>query len=237
MTIDYCVYKHTSPSGKVYIGITCQNPTKRWSGGRGYQHNDYFYRAILKYGWENFTHEILFDGLSKEEACSREMELIKLYDSTDPSKGYNISIGGDAGALGIKMSSETRRKMSESHKGERGYNYGKHLSLETREKLRAANLGKHHSAESRKKMSEARRGERHPNYGKAMSQTTKDRISAANKGKSGRPVLCVETGIVYPSVREASRTTGACSPAIISVCLKKPRYKTAGGYHWEYANN
>lgn len=27
---QYCVYKHTSPSGKCYIGITRQNPIKRW---------------------------------------------------------------------------------------------------------------------------------------------------------------------------------------------------------------
>lgn len=26
----YSVYKHTSPSGKVYIGITKQKPVKRW---------------------------------------------------------------------------------------------------------------------------------------------------------------------------------------------------------------
>lgn len=50
----YCVYKHVCPIGKVYIGITCQDVKKRWlSKGQGYKDNDYFFKAIKKYGWEN----------------------------------------------------------------------------------------------------------------------------------------------------------------------------------------
>lgn len=45
----YCVYKHVSPSNKVYIGITSKNPLRRWENGNGYKNNKYFYRAILKY--------------------------------------------------------------------------------------------------------------------------------------------------------------------------------------------
>lgn len=44
------------------------------------------------------------------------------------------------------------------------------------------------------------------------------------------PVLCVETGEVYPSVTEAERQTGIKRPSI-SACLNGRR-KTAGGYHW-----
>ena len=54
---NYTVYKHTSPNGKVYIGITCKPTKARWKNGKGYKNNDYFYNAILKYGWENFSHE------------------------------------------------------------------------------------------------------------------------------------------------------------------------------------
>ncbi len=70
--MEYCVYKHTSPNGKVYIGITRQNPIKRWMNGKGYAHNTHFYNAILKYGWSNFRHEILFTGLTREDACQKE---------------------------------------------------------------------------------------------------------------------------------------------------------------------
>ncbi len=35
----YCVYMHTAPNGKVYIGITSQKPSQRFGRGRGYWHN------------------------------------------------------------------------------------------------------------------------------------------------------------------------------------------------------
>ena len=75
----YTVYKHTSPSGKVYIGITCRKPEYRWNHGRGYKEIDQplFYRAIKKYGWDNITHEILYSGLQEKDAKNLEISLIK----------------------------------------------------------------------------------------------------------------------------------------------------------------
>lgn len=80
---NYKVYIHISPSNKVYIGITKQNPVKRWRNGLGYKNNIYFYRSILKYGWNNFKHQILYDNLSLEDAKLKEIELICKYNSTD----------------------------------------------------------------------------------------------------------------------------------------------------------
>lgn len=58
------VYKHTSSSGKCYIGIThYEDPNVRWQNGLGYQKYPFFIPAILKYGWDNFTHEILYENL------------------------------------------------------------------------------------------------------------------------------------------------------------------------------
>lgn len=90
------VYMHTSPNGKRYIGITRQeNPERRWgSNGCGYIDNKHFWRAIQKHGWNNFLHEVLFEGLTKEEAEEKEKELIAYYDSTDQTKGYNVTAGG-----------------------------------------------------------------------------------------------------------------------------------------------
>lgn len=48
---NYCVYKHTSPSGKVYVGITELKPKYRWNNGKGYTRTDeqiLFKRAIIK---------------------------------------------------------------------------------------------------------------------------------------------------------------------------------------------
>lgn len=73
----YTLYKHTTKSGKVYIGITSRKPEYRWRNGKAYKNNKYFYNAILKYGGNNIKHEILLTGLSKEKAEWWEKKLIK----------------------------------------------------------------------------------------------------------------------------------------------------------------
>ena len=131
--MGYTVYKHISPSGKVYIGITKRKPEYRWNKGKGYREDQLlFYRAIKKYGWDNFTHEILYTGLSEKDAKNIEISLIRQYKSLGMS--YNITDGGDGGR-GLhnkrkKMSDETKLKMSKSRKGLLAGNknpmYGRH---------------------------------------------------------------------------------------------------------------
>lgn len=90
----FCVYKHTTPNGKCYIGITGQNPLKRWQNGNGYK-GQVFYYAIEKYGWDNICHEIISQNLSETEAKKMEIDLIAKYKSNNPEFGYNISSGGN----------------------------------------------------------------------------------------------------------------------------------------------
>ena len=118
---NYIVYKHISPSGKIYIGITSVKPEYRWNNGRGYIKNTYFTKAIEKYGWDNFIHEILYINLSKEEAERMEIKLISKYRSNEREFGYNISNGGET--IG-KHSEESKQKISEARKGK--YGKGKH---------------------------------------------------------------------------------------------------------------
>lgn len=103
---SYCVYMHESPNCKKYIGITRQKPERRWQNGFGYVNNKYFYRAIEKYGWENFKHIIIKDNLSKENAEKLEIELIKKYESNNPNNGYNILDGGKCSGFYLKFSKE-----------------------------------------------------------------------------------------------------------------------------------
>lgn len=97
----YSVYKHTNIiNGKVYIGITVNEPILRWGkDGHGYDKQK-FGIAIKEYGWDNFSHEILFRHLTQEEAYKKEIELISFYDSTNPSRGYNVHKGGNVLGLG-----------------------------------------------------------------------------------------------------------------------------------------
>lgn len=91
----YIVYKHTTPNNKVYIGITKHDPKYRWlNNGRGYKVQSTFFNAILKYGWINIKHEILYTNLTEEQALDKEEELIQQYKSYDRRYGYNISLRG-----------------------------------------------------------------------------------------------------------------------------------------------
>lgn len=92
----YCVYKHTTPNGKVYIGITRRNPITRWQNGNGYKRNKHFMGAILKYGWDNIKHEILFSGLTEQEAKKHLSEIksktVCSIDSLGNKKTYKSMI-------------------------------------------------------------------------------------------------------------------------------------------------
>ena len=90
--MSYSVYCHTFPDGKKYIGITSQNPEKRWNKGQGYKKQK-VYKAISKFGWENIKHEVLFSGLSKEEAEFKERCFIKEYNTI--GQGWNVDTGGE----------------------------------------------------------------------------------------------------------------------------------------------
>ena len=92
----YIIYKHTNlKNNKIYIGQTCQKPQDRWGKeGAGYK-GQMFYSAIQKYGWNNFSHEILYTNLSLEEANHKEAELIQKYQTTNSQYGYNIEKGGN----------------------------------------------------------------------------------------------------------------------------------------------
>ena len=85
------VYIHTTPDGKKYVGATHINPEHRFNNGRGYKYQ-FFYQAVLKFGWENITHQ-LYEVDTEEELKYLEKYLISYYDTTNPEKGYNIAKG------------------------------------------------------------------------------------------------------------------------------------------------
>ena len=223
----HCVYKHTAPNGKVYIGQTQQNPPeKRWLYGKGYHCNAYFTNAINKYGWNNFQHEIIADKLTKEEADEMEIRLIAEYNSADKRYGYNIALGGNGFGT---HSEESRKKMSESHAGKKlTEEHKKHIreasrrqNEETRKKKSLSHIGLKHSEETKRKMSEIQKAR------------TQKEINDIYK-KASKQVLCVETGVVYDSTRLVERLLGIDCSQISRVCNGKA--KTAGGYHWQFYN-
>ena len=101
-------------NGKKYVGITGnENLNRRWINGRGYFRNKHFSDAIEKYGWDNFEHKIIAQGLAKESACALERQLIKEYDTQNKEKGYNITDGGEF----FRHSEESKKLMSRNRRG------------------------------------------------------------------------------------------------------------------------
>lgn len=121
MQNNWIVYKHTNIiNNKSYIGITSRNPEDRW-GKQGEKYRpakgrySSFYSAIKKYGWNNFTHEILLEYLSFEEASCKEKELIIFYNTKAPN-GYNLTDGGE-GTCGYEPGKDFCKRRSELTSG------------------------------------------------------------------------------------------------------------------------
>ena len=150
-------------------------------------------------------HEILLEGLSREDACIKEKELIKKYNSTNQNFGYNISTGGDA-PYGVVFTEERKEKISKAQKGRK------------------------HSAEHIAKLPQIwKKG--HIAWNKGIPQT-KETIEKIKATRKCMPVLCIETNIKYESIRDAYKKTNIMFTHIAEVC--KGIRKTAGGYHWQY---
>lgn len=207
MDKKYCLYKHTSPSGKVYIGITSKKVNKRWQNGTGYKPCRAFYRAIVKYGWDNIKHEILFDNLTKEVAEHLEILLVKHFKSLGIS--YNITDGG-GGYLGYSPSEETRKLLSEASKRRKPCK----MKEKSKELLRTAHL---------------------KNIESYKTKEFRDKISRAVDYKKSKVLqLTLEGELLrsFESANEAQKYTGVDRGAILRCC--KGKVKRAGNFIWKY---
>lgn len=161
----YTIYRATNLiNNKVYIGFT-ENLTRRIEEhkyGYKYSTNKVFYKAIKKYGWDNFLWEAIYQSADYEHTLKiMEPYFIAEHKScinVINCNGYNISTGGE-GTKGYTHTQEARQKMSLLRKGRAPWNKGKIgeysttakgkiISEETKKKLREANLGKKQSAET-----------------------------------------------------------------------------------------
>ena len=256
----YCVYMHTNKiNGKKYIGQTCRELEKRWGkNGCEYENSPHFYNAILKYGWDNFFHEILFTGLNHEQADKMESYLINFYKSNNKKFGYNIRGGGSNGALGEeskkkiskankgkKRTEEFCRAMSERNKGKNNPNYGNHkLAGENN-----PNYGKHWNAGEnnyfygKKHTPETIAIIRAKNIGRVHSEEEKAKRRKSLKGKQAgilhhniKPVLQFDQNGIFVKeweyINQARDSLGIDPSTIVRCC--KGKQKTAGGYIWKY---
>ena len=207
---NYCVYMHVNKiNDKKYIGITKNKPEDRWQNGHGYK-RQIFYKAIQKYGWDNFDHIILFENLSEEEACKKEIELISLHKSDNKNYGYNISHGGENGHNELWNDKE----------------YYEAQIKERKERWNDENFRKRHAESMKLAMNKN-------DYKDKQAEITKDRWEKGSFDEVHcKKVICLETGKIYKSITDASKLTNICRGDIGKCCLHQ--IKTANGYHWQY---
>ena len=216
-----CIYKLTSPSGKIYIGQT-QCLYKRFQDYRKPKANKYLMNAILKYGLENITVEILEKNVLLDLLDEREQFYL---DTLQPfgNIGYNI----------CREASTTRgrKRPKEEMQGSIDYMTGRFGELNHF-------YGKTHSEESKQKQRDAKLGKKQSDY------TIEKRIEKTSKCIKQIDLKTKEVTAEFESIAEAEKKTSIKSCNISKVANKIKNLKdgetitySAGGYLWVYCDS
>lgn len=251
MEDKYCVYKHTAPNGKVYIGITRQRPEKRWANGKGYLSNNYFTNAIKKYGWDKFKHEVLIDGLTADQASEWERFYVRIYRSDEFAYGYNRTPGGEKG---YKLTGEAKerfdKKMRDPKRRESVSKGLKKYYENPEARIRASQMQKQKwenkdFRERFRKIAQIRASD--PEYRKKLSRVLTEKRNTdeyrqsmmGGNNPNAKSVLqySVDGKLIkkYRSINDACRAIGANHSNIVA-CING-RLKIAYGFLWDYEDS
>ena len=166
-------------NAKCYVGIST-NVGRRWIEHKSGHGSKLVWQSIRKYGVENLVFDVICEG-AEEDIKLLEVVLIEQLNTQAP-EGYNLTEGGE-GSTGWKPSDETRKKMSEAHRGSRNSMHGKT-----------------HSDEAKKKISEKRKGSKNPTRSKL------NKLSCGSNNPRAREVKI--EGILYGCIKEAAEAIG-----------------------------
>lgn len=258
------IYKVTSPNGKIYIGqtINLKNRLKKYKYDFSGQKK--LWNNCQKHNWNpndsvEVIEECLIDNLNE-----REIYWIGIYDSYKIGLNCDLGGGGRTGYvcsdetkeklrkinLGKKLSEETKQKIRETHSKipkdfykNRESRKGCKLTDEHIKKIKDSKKRNPFimSDEQRKKVSDANMGNK-KRLGKTHSDESKNKISESKKGvpnySKDVKIICIDTGVIYNSQREAADKLNLKVGSILRVCNKGR--KTYKGlvfiYYDEYIN-
>jgi group I intron endonuclease len=178
---------------KIYVG-SAKAFSKRWRDHKkllrkNKHYNRYLQNAWNKYGEDSFEFQIL-EITTEQLLLEKEQYYLDKFAAHVSRGGYNMcEFAGRP--LGRLITSETRKKISESlrgrYGGEKNPFYGKKHSAETLQKI------KENSAD----MS----GEKNPFYGKKHSEKTKKLLGQKSKGRNCGEKSC-RAKLTWEKVRE-----------------------------------
>lgn len=239
------IYMYTSPSGKKYIGQTWDEKRRKRNYVNGGKGTPLFANAIKKYGIENMQYEILHSSIEEQDELNRLEDIEIRRNNCIHPHGYNLKSGGSNG----KFSDISKNKMSASQNMRYINNPKAKLDSrkfaleiwsrsEYRDKI-IAQIRQRNSSEEFKSAARARAISRwnDVNIRKKLidSMNTpecKEKMYNAHEFRSKR-IVCIETNIIYRSMREAERILGIPNTSISLCC--RGLAKTAGKLHWKFA--
>ena len=193
---------------------------------------DYYQSYDLNIGYNICSEAGTTRGFKHSEETKRAIsQYLKQFYIDHPEK---IRYGKDNPVYGKHITPENSKKMSERLIGNQ-YAKGSHwvMSDETKEKISKALKGKQNclgrklSAETKAKIADGNRR-------RIISEASRKKMSESHMGKTCKKVLCVETGEIYESVKDASIAVNVDGSTISKCCRGKQ--KTAGGFHWQYVD-
>jgi group I intron endonuclease len=208
------IYRHTyKVDGRSYIGQSLISEKERTKSHKKSKDGTHFHRAIRKYGWHNFTTEILHENIDPLFLDDWEIYYIAQY-GTFGKNGFNMTAGG-GGIKGYKHTENHKSHLSTRMAGENNPFYGRK-----------------HSEESLNRISASRSGEKNPNFGTKFTEEHKRKIGEAHLKRveqwSADGLTYIKT---FDSISDAGNAIGK-SASGISQCLAY-RQKTSGGFTWK----
>lgn len=156
----YCLYSHLKPCGEVFyvgIGSTLKRPYEKTN------RNVFWKRVVSKY--EDFTVEVIEENLTKEDACTKEIELITKFGRRDLGEGtlVNLTDGGES-TYGRVMEQWQKDQMSKAmigkSLGEENPNYGNYWTEEAKANMSAIISSKYKSGEMKPNLKALEKGRR-----------------------------------------------------------------------------
>lgn len=261
----WIVYCHENKiNKKKYIGITSQKLNRRWREGNGYK-NTLFGKVIKKYGWDNFEHYIIEKDIPEYLIDEKEKFYITKFNTMIPN-GYNSTSGGREfrvadkikselsnnrkgkipGNLDVLHSKQTWNKISKSLTGKKNYSVAKEVECDGKIYLSVKDFCDFENLPYSKVYSWLEKKVIPKYYYDLQLKYVEDNFSDYTYQKGcqtgenhhhSKSVICLETKIVFNTIKEASTYYEIHPMTIINNCKNK---RKSGGYfqgiklHWMY---